>query len=308
MKIAVIGAGGFVGQRVLQLLAATPEVTAISGLDCVDFTTPKDARFAMHVGNFADPATRAAVVDGVDAVILLAAILGGAAEADYRLARAVNVEATLDLFEHLRDANPATRMVFASTIAVYAKPMPDPVTDATPFGPTMVYGAQKLMMEVALSNFAAKGWLDGVSLRPSGVMARDGADAGLKSAFISRLFWCVKRGEDITLPVAPESRTWLTSIDVVAQNFIHAATLAEIGPNRAFTLPAIAVTFAELEAALRRRFPGSASRITYQPDPATVALFGSYPALETDTADRFGFVRDMDADALVAHAMLEEKT
>lgn len=304
MKVAVIGAGGFVGAKIAELLVRDPDVTGLSLLDMVPFAAPEGT--AIITGDLSDPAIRARAVDGADAVIVLASILGGAAEANYALARRVNVDATLDLFEYLRARNPATRVVFASTIAVYAKPMPDPVTDATAMGPTMVYGAQKLMMEVALANFATKGWLDGVSLRPSGVMARDGADAGLKSAFMSRLFWCVKRGEDITLPVAEDSRTWLTSIDTVARNFIHAAKLAEIGPTRAFTLPALAVSFGELVAALRRRFPDSPSRITFAPDADIVALFGSYPGLETATADRLGFTRDADADALVAHAMTEE--
>lgn len=303
MRIAVIGAGGFVGQRVARLLAADPGIASISLVDRVPFAAPQDGRVACHTGDFADPSLRAAAIRGADAVIHLAAILGGAAEADYALARTVNVDATLDLFEALRDANPATRMVFASTISVFAKPLPDPVTDAAPTGPTMVYGAQKLMMEVALANFAARGWLDGVSLRPSGVMARDGADAGLKTAFMSRLFWCVARGEDIVLPASEDSRTWLTSIDAVARNFLHAAKLGTIGPDRAFTLPALSLTFGELVAALRRRFPASRSRIAFAPDPEIVALFGSYPTLETATADRLGFLRDADADALVAGAM-----
>src|SRR5579871_1125513 len=50
-----------------------------------------------------------------------------------------------------------TRLVFASTIAVCSQPMPDPVTDETPLAPDMLYGAQKLMMEVALSNFFREG-------------------------------------------------------------------------------------------------------------------------------------------------------
>jgi D-erythronate 2-dehydrogenase len=181
--------------------------------------------------------------------------------------------------------------------------MPDPVTDATPLGPTMVYGAQKLMMEVALSNFAARGWLDGVSLRPSGVMARDGSDAALRTAFMSRLFWCVKRGEDIVLPVAPGSRTWMSSIESVAGGFVHAALLPEIGPDRAFTLPALSLTVGELVAALKRRFPQSPSKIAFAPDPEIVALFGSYPRLETPIADRLGFPRDADPDALVLNAL-----
>ena len=54
------------------------------------------------VGDFGDPALRDAALEDADAVILLAAILGGAAEMDYALSRRVNVDAVLDLFEHLR--------------------------------------------------------------------------------------------------------------------------------------------------------------------------------------------------------------
>ncbi|MGA8586246.1 MAG: NAD-dependent epimerase/dehydratase family protein [Roseiarcus sp.] len=302
MKVAVIGAGGFVGSRVAGILAGDPAIE-LSLLDRLAFPHPESPRVKAVVGDFADPTVREKALDGANKVILLAAILGGAAEANYALARRVNVNATLGLFEFLRERAPGTRLVFASTIAVYSDRLPDPVIDATALGPTMVYGAQKLMMEVALSNFAVRGWLDGVSLRPSGIMARDGADAALKTAFMSRLFWCVKRGEDIALPVAPESRTWLTSIETVARNFIHAAMLPEIGPVRAFTLPALSLTFAELVAALKRRFPNSSSRIAFAPEPEIVALFGSYPHLETATADRLGFLRDETADVLVERAL-----
>ncbi|MGH1415847.1 MAG: NAD-dependent epimerase/dehydratase family protein [Pelagimonas sp.] len=309
MKVTVVGAGGFVGAQVANILQKIEAIDQIALVDRAPFPETTDdgtGKIAAYVGDFSDTAIRDAACDNADAVIFLAAILGGAAEQNYTLARRVNVDATLDLIEHLRDTAPATRFVFASTIATYSKPLPDPVTDITPLGPTMVYGAQKLMMEVALSNFAAKGWLDAVSLRPSGVMARDGADAALKTAFMSRLFWCVKRGEDITLPVAQDSRSWLASVGNVAENFVHGALLPEIGPTRAFTLPALALTFEELVNALKRRFPDSPSKVTFAPDPETVALFGSYPRLITETADRLGFTRDADADALVQNSMISE--
>ncbi len=161
------------------------------------------------------------------------------------------------------------------------------------------------MAEVALTNFSAKGWIDGISLRPSGVMARDGADAALKSAFMSRLFWAVRRGEDITLPVAEDGRTWLSSINVVAQNFAHAALMGPLPSTapRALTLPALALTFGELVAALRAAYPASGSRVTYAPDPAIQALFGSYPRMETAAADALGFVRDNNAADLVANSL-----
>ena len=301
MKICVIGAGGFIGARVVARLAGDGDVSLLSLLDHAPFAAPAGAR--VFVGDFADPAVRDAAVEGADAVIHLAALLSGAAEADYGRGRRINIDATLDLFERLA---PKTRMVFASTIAVYPKSMPDPVTDATPLGPHLYYGAQKLMMEIALSNFAARGRLDGVSLRPAGVVARDDAGAGLRSAFMSRLFWAVKRGEDVTLPVAPESRAWFASVETVARNFILAAKMPDLGPNRAFTLPALSLRFDALLEALQRRFPHSRSRVTFAPDPDTVAVFGSYPRLTTETADRLGFGRDTDADALVENALTPE--
>jgi len=301
MKVAVIGAGGFVGARVVSLLQDMAEVTEINAMDHAPMAFgPKINAFQ---GDFFNPPLRDPCVAGADAVICLASILGGAAEADYALARRVNVDATLDLIDHLKATAPATRFVFASTIAAYGKPLPDPVTDATPLGPSMVYGAQKVMLEVALSNFATRGWLDAVSLRPAGVMARDGADAALKSAFMSRLFYCVKRGEDIVLPVARDSRTWLASVENVGKNFVHAALLPEFGTNRAFTLPALSITYEELVGALKRRFPESLSKVRFEPDADTVALFGSSPHLITETADALGFSRDADADALVASAL-----
>ena len=299
MRVVVTGAGGFVGQQVLRQLEGTPEVEAVCAVDRI--AVPARGKITAEQGDFSDPAVRDRVFERADAVIHLAAVLGGAAEADPALARRVNVDATLDLIEGLKGS--ATRFVFASTIAAYGKPLPDPVTDATPLVPSMLYGAQKVMIEVALSNAARRGWLDAVSLRPAGVMARDGADSALKSAFMSRLFYCVKRGEDISLPIAPDSRTWLASVDNVARNFVHAALLPDLGDNRAFTLPALALSYADLVQALRRRFPDSPSKIAFHPNPETVALFGDAPDLITHTADTLGFSQDQDADALVRDAM-----
>lgn len=304
MKVAVIGAGGFVGAEILRQMEDLSQIEAVHAIDRVPVLDLTKVR--AFEGDFSDPTLRRRALDGVDAVIHLATILGGAAEADPGLARRINVDATLDLIDDLKERAPHTRFVFASTIAAYGKSLPDPVTDGVPLEPTMLYGAQKVMLEVALCNYARRGWLDAVSLRPSGVMARDGADKALKSAFMSRLFYCVMRGEDITLPVAESSRTWLASVQNVASNFVHAALLPDLGDTRAFTLPALPLRYGELVQALKRRFPDSASTVRFEPDPDTVALFGSAPRLVTETADRLGFSRDVDADALVANAMRKD--
>jgi len=305
LKTVIIGAQGFVGQRLTKHLLASEQFDRLVLIDKAAATEINDdPRLDIVAGDFAALDLFDTHIAGASTVYLLASILGGAAEANYALARQVNIDATLTLLERLRDSNPQTRLVFASTIAVFGKPMPALVTDATPTGPTMVYGAQKLMTEIAIANFAARGWLDGVSLRLAGVMALDGADARMRSAFISRLFYAVMRSEDIVLPVHPHSQTWLTSVETAASNFAHAGRLdaAALGATRAFTLPALCLSFEELVAALMRRFPESRARVTYQPDEDLVELFGSYPPIATQVADSLGFLRDLNADALVTRS------
>jgi len=303
MRILVTGAGGFVGQKLIRHLLDNPDVNDLSLMDIVEFAVPDRAKVTMHIGDIGDADFRKKAIDGADAVIHLASILGGAAETNYAWARRVNVDATQSLFEDIRDQNPKTRVVAASTIGVFSTPMPPIVTDNTPTDPVMVYAAHKLMMEIALTNFTRRGWLDGLSLRPSGVTARDGADMRLRSAFLSHVFYAVKRGEDIVLPVKPESRVWMASADSVAWNFMHGALVSGLRHNRAFTLPAQSIYYEDLVEALYRRFPGTGSKVTYAPDEELIALFGCYPELETAEADRLGFNRDESPDDLVARSM-----
>lgn len=299
MRLAVIGSDGFVGRAVTAAALADRRITSLHLLDTRAPPGHADGRVRTFAGSFADPALRAECCAGADAVIHLAAVLGAAAEQDYAAARAANVDATLSLFEHLRETGPGRRVVFASTVAVYGPHLPDPVTDATPFDPVMVYGAQKLMMEVALSNFSARGWLDGISLRPSGIVARPGEGQGLKSAFMSELFHAVAAGRDITLPVGPDAQSWFISVARVAEGLLHAATLPRIPGPRALNMPALRLRYDRLIAALRRRFPDSPSRVRHAPDPEITALFGAYPAIETEAARRLGLRGDDTADALV---------
>ncbi|MFT6606224.1 MAG: nucleoside-diphosphate-sugar epimerase [Halocynthiibacter sp.] len=302
MKLVITGAGGFLGQEIIRQAHALPQVQSMR---LVDITPPPAGEgIEIVTGDLCDPAVRAQALADADAVIHLAAMLGGAAESDPTGARAINVDMTLDMADWLRINRPNARFVFASSVTVLGAPLPDPVTDAAPLAPVMVYGAHKAMVEVALSNYARRGWLDAVSLRPAGIVARDGADAALKSAFMSRVFWCVKRGEDITLPVAEDSRTWIASVSNVAANFLHGA-FAPLGGERALTLPTLPVTMGELVAALRRVFPNSPAQITFSPDAEAVALFGSFPAVQTTAAEQAGFLRDTNIDALVRAAITQ---
>lgn len=307
-RILVTGAGGFVGRRLVTALLAHPALAnaALTLGDSAFASLPGDPRVTAVPGDIADPVVRAALLDNrPDLVFHLAGVLGGAAEADYDLARRINLDATLSLIEALRDSAAPPRLVFASSIAVFGPPLPVLIDDDTPPYPTMIYGAQKRMIEIAIEQFSARGWIDGIALRLPGIVVRPGADAQFKSAFIHHLFDAIAAGEDVTLPVSPGGTTWLLSVSACVDALIHAALLPAMRPDarRALTIPAQCVAFGDLVAAIRAHFPQSVSPVGFAPDAEIEAQFGRQPPLETTLADRLGFVHDGDLATLVARAV-----
>jgi D-erythronate 2-dehydrogenase len=306
--VIVTGAGGFIGQRLADALLRDVRFqdVRLTLVDLVLAGRAANSRVRQLQGDISDSAVRAEAIDtGADLVFHLAGVLGGAAEANYPLSRRINVDATLSLFEELRcDASPP-RVIFASSIAVFGTAMPQIIDDQTMPSPSMVYGAQKLMMEVALPQFSLRGWIDGLAIRLPGIVARPGADARLKSAFLNNIFFAFAKGQDFAMPVSPEGTTWLISVSNCVSAFLHAGSLAPglLGDRRAFTLPAQRVTIGELVSELGHAFPASSTRVEFRPDPALQAQFASQPPLTTAIADQLGFKHDGSLQALVAQAL-----
>jgi nucleoside-diphosphate-sugar epimerase len=265
-----------------------------------------DRRLRAVEGDLRDPGVRReALGSRPDIVFHLAGILGGAAEAHYALAREVNVDATLSLFEDLRDEMKPPRVVFTSSIAVFGPLDAGGVDDDTRASPHMFYGAQKRMMEIALENFSARGWLDGLALRLPGIVARRGADARMKAAFLSHLFYAIEAGRDYTLPVSPDGTSWLLSVPACVDALVHAALLPRerLGERRALTLPALRVSMQQLTNALAKHFPGSSARIDHAPDLELERQFARQPPLVTALADELGFKHDGTVEALLRRAI-----
>lgn len=306
--VVVTGAGGFIGRRLVTRLLDHPAF-ASARLSVNDIVLPQNLdhpRVRAVPGDFGDPEVLAHLLDGrADVVFHLAGVLGGAAEADYDLARRVNVDAALSLLEALRDPDLPPRVVFASSIAVFGAPLPDRVDDSSIPLPTMNYGAQKRMIEIVTEQFSARGWIDGLALRLPGIVARPGADARLKSAFLNTVFHAVAEGRDITLPVSPAGATWLISVPACVNAFVHAGSLPpqQPGGRRAFTLPAQRVRISDLVEALHASLPESRARVRFAPEPHIEAQFAAHPPLETALADGLGFVHDGDLPTLVRRAL-----
>ncbi|EIZ77458.1 NAD-dependent epimerase/dehydratase [Novosphingobium sp. Rr 2-17] len=302
MKVVVTGAGGFVGRELVsRLLGAGHEVV---GIDSHAGGIPEGARAVE--GDLGDKAVRAqALGTGCDALVHLATVPGGAAEADPAASRRINIDAMYDLLLEAGALKPGVRVVYASTIAVLGDPLPAHVDDQTPLSPKMVYGGHKAMMEDAVALYSNRGLIDGVTVRLPGILARPKGPSGMKSAFMSNLFHALKAGEAFTCPVSEDGTIWAQSVSRCADNFVHALTLdtALMPATRAVTLPAQRVSMGALAAEIARQCGVSDGLVSYEPDAALEAAFAAQPPLETPAAERAGFAHDGDVATLVASAL-----
>ena len=298
MRIAVTGAGGFVGSHVLEELqdhdvvaldlslghiADAPNLTKVEG-DLQDLSILQEA-----------------FQQGCDAVIHLATVPGGAAEINPDLAKSVNIDATMALIDIAARTGNCPRLVFASSIAVFGKLPSTPVIDDAPTRPTMLYGAHKLMMESWIATQTRRGVIDGISLRLPGIVARPKSPSGMKSAFLSDLFHALCGGEDFTLPVSRDATTWLCSVKTAAKNLALAATgmtnsHPEDGP---VLMPCLRVTLQDLEQEIRQQLGSSSSKVCYSVDKKLQSIFAEHPDVQTLKAQRMGFAADANLKDLV---------
>lgn len=303
MTIIVTGAGGFVGRQLVQrLLAAGHDIV---GMDSVAGGIPAGARAV--AGDIASPAVRAdALRDGCSAIVHLATVPGGAAEADPAASRRINIDAMYDLLDEAKAAGHCPRIVYASSIAVFGDPLPaGGVDDQTPLAPRMVYGGHKAMMEIAVAMMHHRGEIDGISVRLPGILARPKGPSGMKSAFMSDLFHALRANEPFVCPVSQGATIWAQSVACCADNLVHALTMdASLMPaTRVVTLPAQRITMGDLAAEIASQCGVSADLVSYCPDVGLEAAFGAHPPLATPAADRAGFAHDGDPATLVTNAL-----
>ena len=312
MNILITGADGFVGRALVQRLLTDAHAfaTPLRKLVLVDqqFNTPvNDPRANCITGSFGDASVlQSALADGIDIAFHLASIPGGAAEQNYELGQQVNLYDTLTLFDHLRQQPCPPVVVFASTIAVYGSPLPSVVNATTPARPTLSYGAQKLMGEIALQDLSRRGDLDGRALRLPGIVARPLQPSGLISAFMSDIIRLLAAGQPFTCPVSPNAVAWWMSAQCCVDNLIHAAQIPaeKLGGQRVWQLPALRFTIGQLVQTLSELFgEDRLALVRYQPNENVEAGFGRFPPLDASPAQAMGFRDDGSIAQLVRNAL-----
>lgn len=320
MRILVTGAAGFIGQMVVNALAARGalllngterRIAAILATDIAEgpLSDLAGRHHRVHAlpGTLSSPEVLARVAeDTPDLVIHLAAVVSGQAEADYDLGMAVNLQSTIDLINACRKMSKPPVFLFSSSVAVFSCAANDTISEDTLPAPRSSYGTQKLMGELLVRDATRKGFILGRSLRFPTISVRPGAPNKAASSFASGIIREPLAGQDAILPVGRDLRLHLASPDKALAYTLHAAGLAQrdIGPDTTLTLPGVTVTVgAMIDTLTRIAGADVAGRIKPAHDPAIEAIVASWPGqILTPRAEALGFTPDTDfADLITSH-------
>jgi nucleoside-diphosphate-sugar epimerase len=317
MKVVITGGGGFIGFKLAKALLARGTLAAekIARLTLVDQAfpadLPKDPRLATLAGDISDSgfAARAIAAD-TTSIFHLAAVVSGAAEADFDLGMRVNLGGMRAVLDQTRKCVHPPRLVFASSVAAFGGDLPKVLDDSTTPAPQTSYGSQKVIGEYLVSDYSRKGYIDGRSLRLPTIVVRPGKPNAAASSFASAVVREPLNGVAYECPLPPETGVWLLSPRRVVEAFIHAHDLpaAKWGSNRVVNLPGITVSVAQmLEALAKIAGAQTAKRVTWKPEARIQAIVEGWPVrFATPRALALGFRADPGVEAVIRDYIADE--
>jgi nucleoside-diphosphate-sugar epimerase len=317
MKILITGGGGFLGFRLAKALLARGQLgdKPITSITLLDGAFPSAAAAAPGLKAVVGDVSDAKVIADVcppdtDAVFHLAAVVSGAAEADFDLGMRVNLKGTELLLAQMRKCAKPPRLVYTSSVAAFGGELPAVLDDSTIANPQTSYGTQKVIGEYLVSDYSRKGFIDGRSLRLPTIVVRAGKPNAAASSFASGILREPLNGVVSECPVAPETGVWMLSPGRVVEAFLHAWELpAETwGAQRWLNLPGITASVAQMIEALKRVAGAKvAERVTYKPDARIQAIVKTWPvSFRTPRALALGFAPDRDVESIIRAYIADE--
>ena len=184
--------------------------------------------------------------------------------------------------------------------------MPTLIDENTPAAPTMSYGAHKRVVELLISDYSRRGFIDGCSLRFPGVVARPSQPEGLLSAFMSEAIRELAAGRPFEFPVAEEGTAWWMSRDCVVKNLLQAGRLDAhiLQPQRAWLLPVLHASMLQIVEAVAEVYGQAVRRnASFAPNAQIQSQFASCPPLRCPSSIEAGFQHDGTLRELVQRAL-----
>jgi nucleoside-diphosphate-sugar epimerase len=312
MRVLVTGGAGILRLLDRGAVAGRP-ITRITAFDMVEAAgLPEDTRLEAKAGDIGDLATVATLVGagGYDAIWHLAAAVSGECERDLDLGYRVNLLGTQNLLAAARRAGNRPLFVFASSVAVFGGPLPNPIPDTQILTPQTSYGAQKAACELLVADFHRKGLIVGTSLRLPTIVVRPGKPNAAASGFASGIVREPLAGVPAICPVPLDAAMYILSPRKVIDALVRAAELpAEaLGEVRSLTLPGISYTQGQMLDALRHVAGDAvAARVTVQPDPFIERIVRGWPVyFRTTRAEDLGFTADTSLEEMIRQHIDDE--
>ena len=336
IKVVVIGAGGLVGERLIDALVAKTTFRVGGGLalplskivlfDMRDLSADlkvSDPRVSCVAGDLTDRRTLDKLFDPDGCtrvtVIQLAALLSGYAEANFELGMKVNLHGAIGVMDALRAVGDKLGgpqiYLFTSTdyVAAYndankAAPVSEESFRLSPVS----YGVQKACVELLLCDYSRKGYIDGRVGRLSAVLGRPGWSNSISWSYTG-IFTQPLIGKDFEVPgVLPMDRPFPCSCvqNNVASLLYLASEVrgADLGHNRVVQIAAKSYTLSDIWAACQKVAAAAGiaadtlGKVTQGalPKEATVTELNVCPAVDCAKAEALGMPMEVDIETIIA--------
>jgi nucleoside-diphosphate-sugar epimerase len=277
MAVLVTGAGGFLGQMLIDnLLAEGKQVVGF------DYNAPPDAALKRWAGkaDFVKGDVRdakliaelAAKSGSSDPIIHLAGILTAGCDRDPQAAMAINMGGTNNILEAAL-ANGKRRVIFASTIGVYGRGLPQPITEDMKKEPDGWYGLTKMMAEEMGLLYVRRHGLDFRALRFAAVTGPNRAAVGSASLFTSLIPEKAAKGEPYAIEVTPDSSYPVVYIKDAVDALIK-LSYAPQAPSRVYNIASGNVVVDKMVDYIKKTIPDA--KFTYAPVDDIMAVVSGY--------------------------------
>jgi UDP-glucose 4-epimerase len=277
MAVFITGAGGFLGQSLVNtLIEQGKEVLAF------DFAAPKDEVLArwkgkaeFHQGDIRDAkliADLTAKSGTTDPIIHLAGVLTARCDREPNSAIEINIGGTYNVLDAALK-NGKRRVLFASTIGVYGRGLPQPIAEDMLLEPDGWYGLTKQSAEQVGLLYARRYGLDFRAVRFAAVTGPNRVAVGSASLFTSLIPEKAAKGEHYDIEVTPDTSYPVVYISDAVDALIKLMSVPE-AKSRIYNIASGNVVVDKMVAYIKSVIPEAS--FSYKPVEDIMAVVSGY--------------------------------